>query len=406
VRHVVASCWLLVAGVTLQQPAAGAQQPTRVFALNETELARAKTLVRAKSSAVRPAYEALIHDADDALKAPLVAVTDKRTLLPPSGDKHDYFSLSPYWWPDSAKPNGLPYIRRDGQTNPESKRDLDQPRVAALGANVHALALAYYLSGNEKYAARAATQIRRWFLDSATTMNPHLRYSQLVRGIDQERGSGIIDTRWFIEVVDAVGLIAGSRAWTEADQRGMEQWFKAYLTWLRTTANGKHEHEAKNNHGSWYAAQVGTYAMFVGDTAVAREVVNETKTRIGVQITADGAQPEEMKRTRSMHYSAFNVEALSRVAEIGKQLRVDLWSFQSPQGGSLRKAVDHLAKYAADPSKWPGEQITPVLPVDLIIHFRRAARYLGDARYRETLRLLPARAVRMDRSALLYPESK
>src|SRR6185436_5941646 len=180
-------------------------------------------------------------------------------------------------------PNGLPYIRRDGETNPESKRDLDQPRVAALGANVQTLALAYYFSGNERYAARAAQQVRAWFIDTATKMTPHLRFSQLVRGLDQERGSGIIDTRWFIETADAIGLLAGSRSWTAADQRGMEYWFAAYLVWLRTTPNGKHEHEAKNNHGSWYAAQVATYAMFVGDTATARDLVDESKARIGWQ---------------------------------------------------------------------------------------------------------------------------
>ena len=383
---------------------ATAQPSVAAITLRSDALSRARDLVRAKDSRVMPAYAALIKDADAALEAPIVVVTDKRTLLPPGNNKHDYFSLSPYWWPDSTKPNGLPYIRRDGVTNPESKRDLDQPRVAAMGANVQTLALAYYFSGNEAYSARAAKQLRAWFLDTATRMTPHLRFAQLVRGIDQERGSGIIDTRWFIEAADAASILRASRSWSAADQRGLQAWFVEYLRWLRTTPNGKHEHDARNNHGSWFAAQAATYAMFVGDTSTARELVNETKARIGAQITAAGEQPIEMERTRSMHYSAFNIEALSRVAEIGRKLGVDLWRHQAPDGGSLQKAIDHVAKFATDPSKWPGDQITPVEPQDVVIHFRRAMTVYGDQQYRAVLNALPKSIVAADRSVLLYPE--
>jgi len=104
--------------------------------LSAQALAQAKARVTSKDARIMPAYSKLLADADSALNAPLVSVTQKSTLLPPSNNKHDYFSLSPYWWPDSTKKNGLPYIRKDGQTNPESKRDLDQPRVAAMGWNV------------------------------------------------------------------------------------------------------------------------------------------------------------------------------------------------------------------------------------------------------------------------------
>ena len=325
-----------------------------------------------------PAFEKLRRQADSVLRAPLVAVRHKKTLLPPSGDKHDYFSLSPYWWPDSSKPNGLPYIRRDGQTNPESKRDLDQPRVAALGWNLQTLALTYYFDGDEKYARRAAEQLRTWFLDTATRMTPHLRFAQLVRGIDRERGSGIIDTRWFIETVDAVGLIEGSAAWTAEDTRQLQEWFRSYLTWLRTSPNGAHERAARNNHGSWFAAQTASYALFVGDSALAREIVTEATPRIGWQFTPDGQQPIELERTRSMHYSGFNIEALSRVAEMGRQLGIDLWNYQAPEGGSLRKGIDHLARYMIDQSKWPGQQIDPVSLDLLVIHLRRAHTVFGD----------------------------
>ncbi len=374
--------------------------------LRADALIETKARIAAADKSVIPAYRKLLADADRALKAPIVAVTDKSSLLPPSGNKHDYFSLSPYWWPDPSKPEGLPYIRRDGETNPESKRDLDQPRVAQMGYNVQTLALAWYFSGDEKYAARAASQLRAWFLDSATRMTPHLRFSQLVRGNPAERGSGIIDTRWFIEAVQAAGLIEGSASWNATDKAALQQWLAAYLNWLLTSPNGAHEREARNNHGSWYAAQTSAYARYTGDTARVRQIVEAARERIGWQIKPDGSQPIELERTRSMHYSGFNIEALSRLAEIGRTMNVDLWNYSAPGGGSLRAAIDHLAKYIGSDEKWPGQQIDAVEPELLVIHLRRARTAFASSSYDRMLQRLPATFVSEDRSALLYPDPR
>lgn len=375
----------------------------RVLVLRGDALQRAKERLAAGDSALRPALERLIDDAEKALAAPLIAVTQKRTLAP-SNDPHDYFSLSPYWWPDTTKPDGLPYIRRDGVTNPESKRDLDQPRVATLGRKLQTLSLAWYLTGDERYAQRAAEQLRAWFLDPATRMNPHLRFAQLVRGNPRERGSGIIDTRWFTEAVDAAMLVEGSPHWSAVDARALRQWFGEYLTWLRTSPNGKHEQAAKNNHGSWFAAQTAAYALYTGDTALARVIIEEVRPRIGAQITADGQQPIELLRTQSMHYAAFNIEALSRLAEMGRHVGVDLWGYEAPTGGSIRRAIDHLAAHVASPSTWPGQQIVAIDLPEMLIHLRRAGTVYGGAVYGDVLRRLPAAVVSTDRSALLYPD--
>jgi hypothetical protein len=377
------------------------QPSPRPLVLRREVLARAKERLRYGRD-LQPALDQLVRDADRALAAPIVVVTDKKTLLPPSGDKHDYFSLSPYWWPDTSKADGLPYIRRDGVTNPESKRDLDQPRVAAMGYNTQTLALAWYFTGDERYARRAGQQLRAWFLDADTRMNPHLRFSQLVRGNPNERGSGIIDTRWFTEAVDASELLEGAPGWTNADREGLRRWMSEYLRWLLTSPNGRHEQAARNNHGSWFAAQTATYALFTGDSALVRRIAEDAKARIAWQITPDGQQPIELERTRSMHYSAFNVEALSRVAELGRHVGVDLWRHEAPNGASLRRALDHLAKYAAEPEKWPGQQIDAMDVSDLLRVLRRAQVAYGDMMYDPVLAKLDQAEVRRDRSALLY----
>jgi hypothetical protein len=206
--------------------------------------------------------------------------------------------------------------------------------------------------------------------------------------------------------VDAIGMLHGSKHWTDADQRGMQQWLGAYLTWLRTSPNGKHEHDAKNNHGSWYAAQTASYALFTGDTAGARETLAGIPARIGWQITAAGEQPIELERTRSYHYSGFNVEALSRLAEMGRQLGVDLWTYQAPEGGSIRRASDRLAQYSTAMESWPGKQIdTPSLD-DMILIMRRTQTAVGSPVYAPTLTKLPATQVQQSRSALLYPDAR
>jgi hypothetical protein len=380
--------------------------PPLVPGLRADGLMDAKARIADGDQTLLPAYRKLLSDADKALTSPLVAVTDKSSLLPPSGNRHDYFSLSPYWWPDPSKRDGLPYIRRDGQTNPESKRDLDQPRVAQMGYNTQTLALAWYFTGDEKYATRAAAQLRAWFLDSATRMTPHLRFSQLVRGNPEERGSGIIDTRWFIEAVQAAGLIEGSKSWNPSDKAALQEWVAAYLKWLLTSPNGAHERAARNNHGSWYAAQTAAYARYIGDTSRVRQIAEGARERIAWQIKPDGSQPIELERTRSMHYSGFNIEALSRLAEIGRTMNVDLWNYTTPTGGSLRIAIDHLARYIASGEKWPGQQIDEVDPDLLVIHLRRARTAFGSPSYDRVLQRLPATLVREDRSALLYPDPK
>jgi hypothetical protein len=203
--------------------------------------------------------------------------------------------------------------------------------------------------------------------------------------------------------VDAAGLLEGSPGWTTGDQEALRRWMGQYLAWLRTSPNGKHEQAARNNHGSWFAAQAATYALFTGDSALARAIADSVKARIGWQITPDGQQPIELERTRSMHYSSFNAEALSRVAEVGRHVGVDLWGHQAPNGASLRVALDHLAKYLPEPAKWPGQQIDPIDAPDVVRVLRRAQVAYDAPLYQPALERLDRDMLTTDRSALLYP---
>src|SRR5256884_4157049 len=136
--------------------------PPRVYALDVEALARAKRRIQSRDPRIQPAYDQLLREASAALLVPAASVMDKRRV-PPSGDKHDYVSMGPYWWPDSTKPGGVPYVRRDGERNPEIRVDYDAPRLAAMINAVTTLSLAYYFSDDEEYAGRARLLLRTWF---------------------------------------------------------------------------------------------------------------------------------------------------------------------------------------------------------------------------------------------------
>ena len=134
----------------------------------------------------------------------------------------------------------------------------------------------------------------------------------------------------------------------------MRAWNTAFLDWLVNSRFGKEESAAKNNHGTFHDMQVAALALATGDKDLARKVVLDARAkRIDPQIAADGSQPQELARTRSWHYSTFDLVAYTRLAAIGTHVGVDLWAYRGPQGQSLFKAVDYLLP-AGDRGRPPG----------------------------------------------------
>jgi alginate lyase len=348
--------------------------------------------------------EALRREADKALKVGPFSVMQKERVAP-SGDKHDYISLAPYWWPDPTSKDGLPYIRRDGDTNPDSKRGTDATAIVEMAVAVETLAVAYYFISEERYAERAALLIRAWFLDPTTKMNPNFRHAQAIPGHNDGRGAGLIESRHFIKVVDAAGLLGGSRAWADEDRRALAAWFREFVDWMRTSPNGKDEAQARNNHGSWYAAQLACFALFIGDRELARKTAESARGRIAWQVEPDGKQPQELQRTRALGYSAFNLVALMTLAEAGKQVGVDLYAYQAKDGRGVRRALDYLAPYADPSREWPHQQINEMDNArrDLAYLLRRASIAFREAKYEELLEKHLAGAAAQQRWQLLWP---
>jgi hypothetical protein len=189
---------------------------------------------------------------------------------PPSGDVHDYVSLSIYWWPDPASAGGTPYIQRDGVRNPEaddtSRYDAN-PRSRTVG-DVELLSLAYYLAGDERYARHA------------------------------------------VELPTA-------------------RWSRVQPT---TTLSGT-------------TCKLADFALLAGDVEVARQVLSAAPTaRIDTQIATDGSMPRELERTRSFHYSNFNLQAFAELATLGQLVDVDLGTYKSAANGASIRRRSSLAR--------------------------------------------------------------
>ena len=379
-------------------PAATNAAP-KVFVLDAARLENAKRRIAAHDKEVQPARDKLVADANKALSVDTYSVVSKK-ITPPSGDKHDYMSQAPYFWPDPGKPNGVPYIRRDGERNPEIEKISDHDAMDRMRTVVETLALAYYFSADERYATKATQLLRVFFLNPDTRMNPNLDYAQGIPGINTGRGIGLIETRGLTSVVDSVGLLSGSKSWTNNDQRGMEDWFGKFLQWMLESKNGKDESASKNNHGTYYDVQVASFALFTGKRELAKQVLVAARTkRIALQVEPDGRQPLELARTKGWSYSIMNLEGLMQLARLSDNVGVDLWNYTTPDGRSIRKALEFLTPYAFN-EKWPYQQLGTWPPQQLYPLIRRAANRFNDPALQQAVTKMPARNV-SDRAELL-----
>lgn len=341
---------LLIAQVILDK--------TETIKLDYNLLAITKKMVDQKDVSVLPAYNQLLLKANKLLTYSPVSVMDK-TDLPPSGSKHDYVSLAPYWWPNPATSNGLPYIKKDGQINPETKNFPDKENMPRLCENVNLLSIAYYLSKEEKYAKKASELLSVWFLDTATCMNPNLKYAQVVKGINNGRGFGIIDTRHFIYAIDGIKLLNGSQSWTTKKNNETKKWFATFLNWLQTSENGLEEFATKNNHGVWYDAQCLSLAIYVDSIQLAKKIIDRTLVRLNQQTNEDELFPLELERTNSLHYSIYNLNAFNVVAQLGEEININIWDKETTNGHSIKKCFYAVLPYLTQEKKWTRQEISP-----------------------------------------------
>ncbi len=313
------------------------------------------TLARAISADVNIAAidkERILKAAHAALKVEPITITTHRAELSEGGPQ-DFYSNGDYWWPDPTKPNGLPYIQRDGESNPNNFAH-HRMAVRNLRDAVAALAAAYKITGDEKYVSKSVELLRVFFLDSKTRMNPHLQYAQAIPGRSPGRGIGIIDALHLIEIPVAIEAMAKSPHFPPEALSGLKHWFGEFANWMVTSKNGQEEARTKNNHSVAYFLQLAVYAKFAGDAAKVAECRRQYKeVFLPDQMATDGSFPRELARTKPYGYSIFQLDNLISMCQVLSTPEDDLWKFSLPDGRGAKKAMEFLYPYLADKSKWP-----------------------------------------------------
>ncbi|PWG80501.1 alginate lyase family protein [Pararcticibacter amylolyticus] len=293
----------------------------------------------------------ILKEASWAMQQQPVTVT-AQTSERSAGGKHDFYSEGDYWWPDPQNPS-VPYIQRDGMTNPENFTAHRQAMIR-FSRIIGALASAYKITKDEKYVKHALIHLRAWFLDPETLMNPNLQFAQAIKGRFTGRGIGIIDTIQLMEVAQGVLVMERSPAFDKKLLKGVRQWFSSYLSWLTTHPYGKDEMNAKNNHGTCWVMQVASFAKLAGNHDLLSFCSERYKTvLLPNQMASDGSFPLELARTKPYGYSLFNLDAMATICQILSDKKDNLWSFTLPDDRSIEKGIKFLYPFIADKSLWP-----------------------------------------------------
>lgn len=297
---------------------------------------------------------AVVKDATEALSRGPYSVTDK-PRAPSGATAHEYASIGPYWWPDPSKNDGLPYIRRDGEFNPQrNSPEFDKMRLRSLGRDLRTLSLAYFLTSDERYADHAAMLIRVWFINPQTRMAPNMNFAQGIPGKVSGRAEGIIESSDLSTIAESIGLLAQSPALSGTEHDAVRQWYADFAAWMTTSEIGQAEMRKRNNHGVFYDFYLAHFAIFAGVEDTTKSIAaGFPENRLKVQMDKQGRFHEELTRSRSWHYSNYVVGAAARLATIGECVEIDLWRAQLDDGRSLSDAHRFLNRYARQPADWP-----------------------------------------------------
>jgi hypothetical protein len=295
-------------------------------------------------------------DRDRILKAAAAYVTQSPitiTAFPATrsaGGRHDFYSQADYFWPNPKDPNG-PYINRDGQSNPNNFDDHRRVMVR-LSIQMPALTAAWLLTGNREYAGRACDHLRAWFVDADTRMNPNLEFAQAVEGVSTGRSYGIIDSLHLVEVARAASFLT-EKMLSPTDANTIRDWFSSYLDWLSTSAPGKTERDARNNHAMCWTLQAAEYARLAGGDAARKEVFRRYREiLLPDQMAFDGSFPRELTRTKPYSYSIFNFDVMAGLCQSLKGLDPDPPTFQLSDGRGLARAAQFIYPYLKDKNSW------------------------------------------------------
>jgi len=155
--------------------------------------------------------------------------------------------------------------------------------------------------------------------------------------------------------LDALRLLRAADVLSGDDQERLRAWFRKYLQRLFDSPQGHRERAASNHRGIYYDLQVAAIAGFLGDYLLLRNTLRDSRLRVAQQFDSDGKPPEGMEGTNTADYCCLNLQGWIHVAAQAEACGEDLWSFEGPQGQSLKKAIEWLLGHMGQ--EWPYPQV-------------------------------------------------
>ena len=315
-----------------------------------------------------------------------ISVMDRK-MCAASGNPHDYASQGPYWWPNPDTPDGLPYICKDGVTNPASVEPIGYDKMTEA---VHHLALAALYFQDGRYAERAVKLLRVWHLDPETYMTPHAEYAQAIPGICSGRGIGIVDFRLSHMVFDAVAILEHMGYIGTDEINALKRWYSDFADWLLTSEKALTEDTEPNNHGTCFDVLLLSIAAFTSRAALTHKVLSTAyHRRFVLQTEPSGAQPLELSRTCGMHYTLANIHQQLHIAEFAEMNGDNSFFEPDAERGAciLKTAFDYIYGWAKEPSSFPYSEIWwDRIPKQMTAIMKRLDRHFPEDKYLERTR--------------------
>jgi len=283
-------------------------------------------------------HDRILADAAAALATPVAPIT---TLPAPHtpGTPHDFYSE-----PDDSA--AAPFT---------AHRDA----LFTLGTTVAALTAASVISPDPKYPARAAEQLRAWFLTPATRMNPTLQLAHREANAPTGRPEGVLDGLPLAEIARSLRFLASSAALTPEDLAALRKWFAEYAAWLNGSRTAGLARDMRDHHASAWLLQAAACADanvtgLTSDDAALNLLRHRFRTvTLRAQIVALGYFPREVATPNPFRNSLLNLDLLTAACELLTTRFDNPWEFELQDGPGLRNAIAWHFPFMLSPAKWP-----------------------------------------------------
>ncbi|KNC77763.1 hypothetical protein SARC_09784 [Sphaeroforma arctica JP610] len=334
--------------------------------------------LRANQDEIADAVTDIIERAETYMEMDLLTVLDKGKAPPFDGAEiNDYFSFSPYYWlaneapcldedlcvnesntaDDMARHELLTdsdfkdtltnkqyerlykdfapaaekkcyeadvYVKCDGDVNPHADLKHDKDARNRMLSAIYSGSMAFWYSGEEKYAEMASKWLQAWFVNKDTRMNPHMNFAQGIPGTDiSGQKYGLIEMQRFpLDVFECAEVLkAGhSKHWSDSDHDKLQQWQGDFLKWMKNSEMANEAGDTYNNHATWEAfLRFYLSARTLQPDDVWEAMGDITTNVMDTQFSYDAILPYETFRPLSRHYYSYGLLPLVRAASILKQ---------------------------------------------------------------------------------------